>query len=73
MQQYTWHLHACDLPATLARAGRDLGIQAASVELGLDLLGQHTGSLTLLLLALNMVGAWEPLDLTGLTGLRNNP
>ena len=47
-------------PATLARAGCDACVDAASVKLLLDLLCKHTGSLTLLQLALNMVG---PLDL----------
>merc|ERR1712139_396148 len=41
--------------AGLARARRDLGVEAASVELRLELLGEHTGGLALIDLALDMV------------------
>ena len=43
-------------PAALARAGGDLGVDAASVELRLKLLSESAGVLALGELALNMVG-----------------
>ena len=58
--------------AGLAWAGRDLGVETTSVELGLDLLGEGASGLTLVKLVLEVVGLLLLLSVTLLLGANLN-